>query len=138
MTTESHSMRLPRSSGILLHPTSLPGPFGIGDLGPSAHEFVSILGETGQLWWQILPLGPTGYGNSPYQSYSSFAGNPLLISPERMAEDGWLEPADWQDYPELTDNAVDFDAVIAAKDALFRRAFRRFRPDDPGFGPFIR
>src|SRR4051795_9171526 len=83
-------MRLPRASGILLHPTSLPGRFGVGDLGPSALEFLDFLAETGQRWWQILPIGPTGYGNSPYQSYSSFAGNPLLISPEAMAEAGWL------------------------------------------------
>ena len=72
-------MRLPRASGVLLHPTSLPGRHGIGDLGPEAHAFVDFLASTGQRWWQILPLGPTGYGNSPYQSPSSFAGNPLLI-----------------------------------------------------------
>ena len=71
-------MRLPRASGVLLHPTSLPGRHGIGDLGAEAHAFVDFLAATGQRWWQILPLGPTGYGNSPYQSTSSFAGNPLL------------------------------------------------------------
>jgi 4-alpha-glucanotransferase len=131
-------MRLPRASGILLHPSSLPGRFGIGDFGPQARTFVDLLAEAGQLWWQILPLGPTGYGNSPYQSYSSFAGNPLLISPEVMAEDGWLGPGDWTEYPELSDDSVDFDAVIAAKDALFRRSFRRFRADQPDFGPFVR
>ena len=74
-------MKFPRSSGILLHPTSLPGRFGIGDFGPSADAFLDFLSETGQAWWQILPLGPTGYGNSPYQSHSSYAGNRLLISP---------------------------------------------------------
>ncbi len=131
-------MRFPRASGILLHPSSLPGRFGIGDFGPQARAFVDVLADAGQLWWQILPLGPTGYGNSPYQSYSSFAGNSLLISPEGMVEDGWLDPGDWEDYPELPDDAVDFDAVIAAKDALFRRAFRRFRSDRPGFGAFVR
>src|SRR5262249_58422365 len=87
---ESVDMRLPRSSGVLLHPTSLPGRFGIGDLGPAALEFVDLLAEAGQRWWQILPLGPTGYGNSPYQSYSSFAGNPLLVSPDKLAEAGGL------------------------------------------------
>ena len=76
-------MRLPRASGVLLHPTSLPGRHGIGDLGPEAHAFVDFLAATGQRWWQILPLGPTGYGNSPYQSTSSFAGNPLLIDVDR-------------------------------------------------------
>ena len=80
--------RLPRASGVLLHPTSLPGRFGIGDLGPGAVEFLDFLAETGQRWWQILPVGPTGYGNSPYQSYSSFAGNPLLISPEAHGRGG--------------------------------------------------
>ena len=68
-----------RSSGVLLHPTSLPGPFGIGDLGASAFEFIDLLAAAGQRLWQVLPLGPTGYGNSPYQCFSAFAGNPLLI-----------------------------------------------------------
>ena len=79
-----------RSSGILLHPTSLPGRFGIGDLGPSAHTWVNQLVHARQKWWQILPLGPTGYGDSPYQCFSAFAGNPLLISPELLAKDGLL------------------------------------------------
>ena len=83
-------MKFPRSSGVLLHPTSLPGRFGIGDLGPAAHDFVSFLAESGQRWWQVLPLGPTVDENSPYKSNSSFAGNPLLISPEAMVECGWL------------------------------------------------
>src|SRR3954449_10451057 len=116
-------MRLPRASGILLHPTSLPGPFGIGDLGPSAQAFVDALAETGQRWWQMLPLGPTGAGNSPYQSLSSYAGNPLLISPELLVEDGWLDTSDLRDYPELPADRVDFAEVAAAKEPLFRRAF---------------
>ena len=74
-----NGMRLTRASGVLLHPTSLPGRHGIGDLGPEAHSFVEFLAATGQRWWQMLPLGPTGFGNSPYQSHSSFAGNALLI-----------------------------------------------------------
>ncbi len=134
---ESVAMRLPRASGILLHPTSLPGRFGIGDLGPKAHEFVAFLAETGQHWWQILPLGPTGYGNSPYQSYSSFAGSPLLISPEALAEDGWLSPDDWHDYPILPDARVDFEAVIPAKERLLRCAFRSFRPEHLGYAEFL-
>src|SRR5687768_4371597 len=75
-----------RSAGVLLHVTSLPGPYGIGDLGPEAHAWVDVLAEARQSWWQLLPLTPLGYGNSPYQSPSAFAGNPLLISPQRLAE----------------------------------------------------
>jgi 4-alpha-glucanotransferase len=130
-------MRLPRASGILLHPTSLPGRFGIGDLGREAHAFLDALAETGQRWWQMLPLGPTGYGNSPYQSYSSYAGNPLLVSPEALADDGWLKADDWHDYPVLADDRVDFDAVHAAKDRLLRRAFERFRANHLGFEDFL-
>src|SRR3954451_24108052 len=116
----------PRASGILLHPTSLPGRFGIGDLGPTAHAFLDFLAATGQRWWQMLPVGPVGAGNSPYQSYSSYAGNPLLISPEGLVDDGWLTTGDWKDYPVLPDDHVEFEAVAAAKEALLRRAFRRF------------
>jgi 4-alpha-glucanotransferase len=130
-------MRLPRASGILLHPTSLPGRFGIGDLGPQAHAFLDFLVETGQRWWQILPLGPTGYGNSPYQSFSSYAGNPLLISPEVLVDDGWLDVNDYRDYPALPDDRVDFDAVAKAKDQLFRRAFKNFEPSHLGFESFL-
>ena len=78
-------MTFPRSSGILLHPTSLPGRFGIGDLGPEAYKFVDFLAAAGQRIWQVLPLGPTGYGDSPYQLFSAFAGNPLLISLDQLA-----------------------------------------------------
>src|ERR671911_367218 len=86
-------MSFPRSSGILLHPTSLPGPFGIGDLGPEAYKFVDFLVEAGQSLWQVLPLGPTGYGDSPYACYSAFAGNTLLISPEKLVKEGLLDSA---------------------------------------------
>src|SRR3954454_18202512 len=129
-------MGLSRASGILLHPTSLPGRFGIGDLGPEARTFLDFLVETGQRWWQLLPLGPTGAGNSPYQSYSSYAGNPLLISPEQLVDDGWLTPGDWKDYPVLPDDRADFDAVAAAKETLFRRAFRRFQREHLDFEAF--
>ena len=81
-----------RRSGLLLHPTSLPGQFGVGDLGPGASAFVDFLAEAGQRVWQVLPLNATGYGNSPYGTLSAFAGNPLLISPERLSEDGFLPP----------------------------------------------
>ncbi|WP_390553770.1 4-alpha-glucanotransferase [Singulisphaera acidiphila] len=134
---ERVSMRLPRASGVLLHPTSLPGRYGIGDLGPEAHAFVRFLAESGQRWWQILPLGPTGFGNSPYQSYSSHAGNPLLINPDLLVEEGWLETNDLGEYPALPEAHIDFDAVADAKDQLLRRAFRRFSPNQPEFTSFL-
>ena len=81
-------MSFPRSSGVLLHPTSLPGRFGIGDLGRGAFEFIDMLASAGQRLWQVLPLGPTGYGDSPYQCFSAFAGNTLLVSLESLIEDG--------------------------------------------------
>src|SRR5713101_1901526 len=83
-----------RSAGILLHPTSLPGPYGIGDLGPAAFSWVDALFRARQTWWQILPLGPTGYGDSPYQAFSAFAGNPYLVSPDLLIRDGLLKDAD--------------------------------------------
>ncbi len=131
-------MRYKRASGILLHPTSLPGRFGIGDIGPVAHAFIDFLSETGQHWWQMLPLGPTGDSNSPYQSHSSFAGNPLLISPERMVEDGYLDPVDLAELPhEGPEVRIDFVTVEALKEGLFRKAFTRFDPEnDPNFGFF--
>src|SRR6516165_1693304 len=94
-TTQAMSLQPgSRSSGILLHVTSLPSPYGIGDLGPSAFAWVDRLAESGQAWWQALPLGPTGYGDSPYQPLSSFAGNVLLISPDGLIEDRLLRPID--------------------------------------------
>src|SRR5689334_872980 len=77
-----------RSAGVLLHPTSLAGPYGIGDLGPEAHRFADFLAAAGQTWWQMLPVGPVGWGNSPYSTVSTFAGNPLLISPDLLVEEG--------------------------------------------------
>jgi 4-alpha-glucanotransferase len=131
-------MTIPRSSGIFLHPTSLPGRYGIGDLGPEAHQFLAFLAETGQTWWQMLPLGPIGPGNSPYQSPSSFAGNPLLISPELLLADGLLDADDLAPYPRLSDDAVDFDGVRHHKRLLLERAFERFRRDDPDFERYQR
>src|SRR6478609_1511184 len=126
-------MRSPRSSGVLLHPSSLPGRFGIGDLGPEAYRFVDFLAETGQRWWQVLPLGPTGGMNSPYQSHSSFAGNPLLISPEGLVERGWLAPGDLQGRPRFPADRVDFVAVAKFKEDLIRRAFENAPEDAPEF-----
>lgn len=115
-----------RSSGLLLHVSSLPGQFGIGDFGPAAMTWIDELARARQSWWQVLPLTPTGYGNSPYQSLSSFAGNTLLISPERLVEDGFLDPAE---VPAINFPAerVDFDAVSRFKDSLLSAAWERFR-----------
>jgi 4-alpha-glucanotransferase len=119
-------MRFPRSSGILLHPTSLPGPFGIGDLGPEALHFADFLADGGQTLWQVLPLGPTGFGDSPYQCFSALAGNPLLISPERLKEQGWLDAAALRDIPEFSEDEADFARVIPWKTALLESAARNF------------
>lgn len=125
-------MPFPRASGILLHPTSLPSPYGIGDLGPAAYRFVDWLVEAGQKLWQILPLGPTGYGNSPYSARSAFAGNPLLISPERLVELGLLTPDDLRVPDGLNAERVDYDAVIGWKTNLLRSAFQRLDQTDLG------
>jgi 4-alpha-glucanotransferase len=122
-----------RSSGVLLHPTSLPGGFGIGDFGPAALEFVDRLAEGKQKLWQVLPLGPTGYGDSPYQCFSAFAGNPLLISPDRLIDHGLLTPADAGPRDRFTDGPVDFPAVIAHRHSLWPRVLERF--DAAGAGP---
>ena len=117
---------LPRSSGVLLHPTSLPGPFGIGDLGPEAHRWVRTLVSAGQSWWQVLPLGPTGFGDSPYQSFSAFAGNINLLSPELLIQDGLLPDTFFagQSFPA---DHVDYERVTAAKRAMVREAWGQFR-----------
>lgn len=114
-----------RSSGILLHPTSLPSHAGIGDFGPAAYAFADFLFEARQGFWQILPLSPPGVGNSPYSAISAFAGNPLLISLERLAERGWLPSARLRQLPTFPRH-VDFDQVIAAKLPLLRQAANSF------------
>lgn len=130
-------MDLQRGSGILLHLTSLPGRSGIGDLGPGADWFLNVLVETGQRWWQMLPVGPIGAGNSPYASPSSFAGSPLLIAPEPLVAKGLLTTADLDEVPRFPSDRVDFAAVSEAKERLLRVAFSRFRPgSDPGFDAF--
>src|SRR5579863_2055877 len=115
-----------RASGMLLHVTSLPSPHGVGDFGPSALSWIDRLDQAGQSWWQALPLGPTGYGNSPYQSSSSFAGNPLLISPDWLIEDEILETSDFASYS-FPAAYVDYEAVIPFKLRLLEKAWGNFR-----------
>ncbi len=119
-------MKYKRASGIILHPTSLPGPDGIGDLGPEAFHWVDILNEIGCSLWQVLPLGPTGYGDSPYQCFSAFAGNPYLVSPAFLFENGLLNRTDLADRPEFLADKVNFGEVIKWKITLLNRAFARF------------
>lgn len=131
----------PRRSGILLHLTSLPSRYGIGDLGPGAYQFADFLTEAGQNIWQILPLTPTSplSGNSPYTSPSAFAGNTLLISPDRLVEEGFLVPADLEGAPPFEDGRVDYDKSSEFKRSLLQKAFERFvreRPGDPAFSAF--
>jgi 4-alpha-glucanotransferase len=126
--TEPHpSILSTRCSGILLHPTSFPGKFGIGDLGSEAHQFIDFLAESQQQLWQILPLGPIGPGNSPYMSYSAMAGNPLLISPERLQRDGLLNEDDFAQLPQFESNSIDYDQVTPIKLSLLRKASERFK-----------
>jgi len=116
----------PRSSGVILHPTSLPGPHGVGDLGEGARRFVDWLVAAGQSVWQVLPLGPTSYGDSPYQTLSALAGNPLLISLDTMRDAGWLTDADLAGGPRFSAERVDYGAVIQWKLPLLDRAWERF------------
>ncbi len=120
------SMDTNRVAGILLHPTSLPGRFGIGDLGPGAHAWVDFLAAAGQKVWQVLPLGPTGFGDSPYQCLSAFAGNPLLVSPEVLLADGLLEAADLERAPAFSPDRVEFGPLIDWKNAILAKAHARF------------
>lgn len=129
-----------RASGVLLHVTSLPSPYGIGDVGPAAAAWIDRLHDAGQSWWQGLPLGPTGYGNSPYQALSSFAGNGLLVSPDWLLEDGLLRSGDCggRSFPQA---AVDYGAVLSFKRGLLEKAWSNFRagarPDlQPAFERF--
>jgi 4-alpha-glucanotransferase len=115
-----------RRSGLLLHPTSLPGPHGAGDLGPAAHRFVEWLAAARQRLWQVLPLGPTGYGDSPYQALSTRAGNPLLVSLEALRDEGWLADADLADAPAADPRAADLPLALAWKRERLARASRTF------------
>ncbi|GBD87982.1 4-alpha-glucanotransferase [bacterium BMS3Abin03] len=133
-------MKFKRSAGILLHPTSLPGKYGIGDLGNDAFKFVDFLKDAGQTLWQVFPLGPTGYGDSPYQCFSAFAGNPLLISPDKLKEDGFLNEKDLENPPEFDPVKIDYGSLIEYKKSLLNKAFQNFKTDsnglDEGFEKF--
>ena len=124
-------MKFERMSGILLHPTSLPGPDGIGDVGPEAYNWVDFLVQSGCKIWQLLPLGPTGYGDSPYQCFSAFAGNPYLVNPVLLIDDGLLTLDDLSDRPDFPDNHVDFGPVINWKIELLDRAYENFKMAKP-------
>lgn len=125
----------PRSSGLLLHPTSLPGPYGIGDLGATAYAFLDTLARAGQRVWQMLPLGPTGYGDSPYQCFSAFAGNPLLIALDDLVSRGLLLEAEVssarESPPDEVTYGVNYGAVIAHRKPLWGRALERFDASAP-------
>ena len=114
-----------RASGVLLHVTSLPSPYGIGDLGSAAFSWIDRLHSASQRWWQVLPLGPTGYGNSPYQAMSSFAANPALISPDSLISEGLIKTADCN--AEFRSDVVDYDAVIPFKNRLLEIAWGNFK-----------
>lgn len=115
-----------RMSGILVHPTSFPSPYGIGDLGPGAYQFIEFLKKSGQHLWQVLPLGPTGFEGSPYQSFSSFAGQPLLISPEKLVEEGLLTKEEARPSGESVGERVDYEKAKEEKEVYLRRAFVHF------------
>ena len=124
-----------RESGVLLHVTSLPSRYGIGDLGPEAYKWADFLAETKQSIWQILPLNPTepAHGNSPYQSLSAYAGNPLFISPDFLLENGWLKKTDLDAVPTYSETHVDYAAVVAFKSGLFEAAYGRFQQSVPPY-----
>ena len=119
-------MKFPRASGVLLHPTSLPSNYGVGDLGANASKFVDFLERAGQTYWQILPLGPTGYGDSPYQSFSAFAGNTNMIAPELLVEDGFLTSDEINQKPDFPAGKVDFGKLYGWKNHILALAFERF------------
>lgn len=130
--SENH-MKYERSSGILLHPTSLESPYGIGDIGPQAYRWIDFLADSGCGLWQILPLGPTGYGDSPYQCFSAFAGNPLLVSPDALLSEDLIHSDDIVNLPVFPSDHVDFGPTISWKLGLLDRSYHRFlqmAPDD--------
>jgi len=119
-------MKLERSAGLLLHPTSLPGRFGIGEINATAYRWVDTLVSARQTVWQVLPLGPTGYGDSPYQTFSAFAGNPLLIDLARLAHEGYVPHEALEEAPVFPDAQVDFGPVIAWKKPLLLGAYQQY------------
>jgi len=120
-------MQFIRSAGILLHPTSLPGKFGIGDLGSEAYKFIDFLVEAGQKLWQVFPLGPTGYGDSPYQCFSAFAGNPNLVSPEKLMKDGFLSETDLSNLPKSDPKKIDYGQIIEYKKSILKKSYTNFK-----------
>jgi 4-alpha-glucanotransferase len=120
-------MLFEKRAGILLHISSLPGKFGIGDIGNEAFKFIDFLVETGHRYWQILPLGPTSYSNSPYTSLSAFAGNPNLISIELLLDEGFLEEKDLSELPSFTNDKIDYALIYEYKNKIFRLSFKRFK-----------
>ncbi len=128
-------MKIPRSSGVLAHITSLPGPFGIGDLGPWARRFVNWLSGGGQSWWQVLPLSPPGPGYSPYAGTSAFAGYPMLISLEDLVEDGLLDHQDLSQAPSFPDYTVSYESATSFKETMLRRAYASYDTFRPGLSP---
>ncbi|MEN6633344.1 MAG: 4-alpha-glucanotransferase, partial [Candidatus Polarisedimenticolia bacterium] len=119
-------MDFPRSAGVLLHPTSLPGPYGIGDLGPAAHAYVDWLADAGAAYWQVLPVNPPGPASCPYTAHSTFAGATILVSPETMLADGLVAAADLEGAPDRAPDESDHVAAAAFKRALLDRAHERF------------
>ena len=119
-------MEMKRSAGVILHPTSLAGPYGIGDIGPEAFSWVDFLADSGVGLWQVLPLGPTGYGDSPYQCFSAFAGNPYLISPDSLLTEDLIHSDDIVEQPTFPIGKVDYGTVIPWKLGVLDRAYIRF------------
>lgn len=119
-------MAIERNSGILLHPSSFAGPYGIGDLGSEAYRWIDFLHQSGSRYWQILPLGPTGYGDSPYQCFSAFAGNPLLVSPDLLVDEGLLLAKDLRGKPKFPKDRVDYGPVIIWKSKILEKAYQHF------------
>jgi 4-alpha-glucanotransferase len=122
-------MSIPRSSGVLLHPTSLPGPYGVGELGAPARAFVDWLSEAGQQYWQVMPLGPTGYGDSPYQAFSAFAGNPYLVCLDTLRAEGLLQDVDFDVVPDFSAARVDFGQQYIWRNQMLSRAFSHFEAE---------
>ena len=120
-------MTFERNAGILLHPTSLPGKYGIGDLGDDAYKFIDFLEKAGQKLWQVFPLSPTGYGDSPYQCFSAFAGNPNLISPDKLKGNGLLNEDDLKNIPDHDPVQIDYGEIIEYKKSLLKQAFINFK-----------
>lgn len=132
VTAQKNQKSNSRRAGILLHPTSFPSRYGIGDLGNEAYRFIDFLASSGARLWQVLPLGPTGYGDSPYQAFSSFAGQPLIISPDKLIEMGLLTEADVSDVPNFDPHRIDYGPAIIYKFNLLRKAYEHFKQIQTG------